>query len=684
MFSNSDAPRRILTFPAIRPCDSVSPATLLSSLICLSSKIIQFKSTPFFTNKHNARETIRLIEVLSVFLEEIREKPSPFRYDFHTDSVMLGFSEIYCVLQKVNYLMQDCTREDARTYMLVNYSRVAYRFRVLMRALATALDVLPVGLVEGSVSMVSAQAYKMIFEADFNDKICCEKVILFLEQFENGVVPKISDLKESVRQLGILSWSDCNREIKFLDLELGLEYSTPERKDLAVLSGLIGLMSYCRAVLFDEVDNANATQQGGCNPSDELVVSCLNSDDFRCPISLEIMSDPVTIATGHTYDRCSILKWFKAGNATCPKTGERVTSTDLVPNLALKRLILQYCFVNEIQIGGKSEKKKRDIMRTVSPGSVAAGEATKALASFLKSKLENGSAKERNKAAFEVRLLTKSSIFNRSCLVESGTVPPLLDLLYSRDALAQENATAALLNLSKHSKSKNIIVENMGVEAILRVLRKGLKVESQQNAAGILFYLASVEEYRILIGETPGIIQALVDLIRDGSDRGKKNALVAIFGLLMYPDNHWRILSTGLVPLVTNLLKTTERDDLVTDSLAILATIAEKNDGSSEILRAGALPVIVEIFSSAISRAGKEFCVSLLLALCVNGGDDVVPVLVESHSLMGPLYALLTEGTSRASKKATSLIRLLHEYHERSFLSSSSPALPNGRFVHVR
>lgn len=451
--------------------------------------------------------------------------------------MILGLSEVYFVLQKVNFLLEDCIRDGVRMYMLINYKCVANRFRVLIRALATALDVLPLGLIEDSVSMVSSQAHEMKFKADFGDKIGCDKVILFLEQFENGVVPKVSDLKEIVTQLGILTWSDCNREIKFLDLELGFEYSTPNRKDLGVLSGLIGLMSYCRAVLFDDVDNVDSTRQSGCYPSDDVVVSCLNPDDFHCPISLEIMNDPVTIATGHTYDRCSILKWFKAGNATCPKTGERVTNTDLVPNLALKKLILKYCFENNIQVGKKPVKK--DIMRTVSPGSVAAEEAIKALAYFLKNKLEKGSTKERNKAAFEIRLLTKSRIFNRSCLVESGTVPLLLDLLYSPEALAQENATSALLNLSKHSKSKNIIVENMGVEAILRVLRKGLKVESQQNAAGILFYLISVDEYRVLIGETPGVIQALVDLIMDSTNKGEKNALAAIYSLLLYPDNHW-------------------------------------------------------------------------------------------------------------------------------------------------
>lgn len=55
---------------------------------------------------------------------------------------------------------------------------------------------------------------------------------------------------------------------------------------------------------------------------------------------------------------------------------------------------------------------------------------------------------------------------------------------------------ASLLNLSKFSKSRKIIVENGGLILILDVLKCGLKVEARQHVAGAFFYLASVEEYR--------------------------------------------------------------------------------------------------------------------------------------------------------------------------------------------
>ncbi|XP_059649011.1 U-box domain-containing protein 19-like [Cornus florida] len=682
MINNYDqSSRRILTFPAIRPCEAVSPAALLNSLIDLAGKIIDYKSSFFASNKGNARQSIRLIGILLNFLEEVRVRQLGL-----SDSAVLSLSELHFIFQKIHYLLEDCTRDGARLWMLMRSERVSGQFRVLIRAMATILDVLPLGLIDVSVEvresieLVMWQARKLKFEVDPFDELSVKNVVSILGQIEDQIVPKSSDLRWVLDYLGVRSWVECDREIKFLDNEIGLEYLTAEKRELGFLNSVMSFMSYCRAVSFDIV--GDITGRRSTSRRSGNVVSGLNPDDLRCPISLEYMTEPVTIETGHTYDRSSILQWFRAGNATCPKTGEKLTSTELVPNLALKRLIVEYCSGNGIPVAD-SGGRKRDITRTVLPGSPVAEAAMKMLANFLVGRLVVGTEEEKKKAAYEVRLLTKSSIFNRSCFLDAGTIPYLLNLLSSKEALAQENAIAALLNMSKHSKGKTIVVENGGLEFILKVLKEGLKMEARQHAAGTLFYLASVEEYRILIGEIPEVIPSLMELLRDGTDRGKKNALVAIFGLLMDPNNHWRVLGAGLVPLLLSLLTSFEREDLITDSLAVLATLAQKSDGTFAILSTGALHTIMGTLSSSTSRAGKEYCVSLLLALCVNGGAEVVQFLVKNSSLMGPLYSVLTEGTSRASKKASSLIRILHEFHERSSSGFMAHALSREQFVHV-
>lgn len=66
--------------------------------------------------------------------------------------------------------------------------------------------------------------------------------------------------------------------------------------------------------------------------------------DFCCPISMDIMRDPVLVATGQTYDKACIEKWLNSGRRTCPKTGVRLRHIELTPNIALRNII-QVCIL---------------------------------------------------------------------------------------------------------------------------------------------------------------------------------------------------------------------------------------------------------------------------------------------------------------------------------------------------
>lgn len=61
-------------------------------------------------------------------------------------------------------------------------------------------------------------------------------------------------------------------------------------------------------------------------------------EHFLCPISLEIMEDPVMTVDGSSYERASIEAWFQKTDRD-PLTNEIVTSKALIPNKALKSAI---------------------------------------------------------------------------------------------------------------------------------------------------------------------------------------------------------------------------------------------------------------------------------------------------------------------------------------------------------
>eukprot|EP01028_Stygiella_incarcerata_P014414 TRINITY_DN954_c1_g1_i1.p1 TRINITY_DN954_c1_g1~~TRINITY_DN954_c1_g1_i1.p1 ORF type:complete len:632 (+),score=154.74 TRINITY_DN954_c1_g1_i1:87-1982(+) len=62
---------------------------------------------------------------------------------------------------------------------------------------------------------------------------------------------------------------------------------------------------------------------------------------FLCPISLEMMTDPVVCADGHTYSRASIMRWLKE-NDRSPMTGEQLPHSFLTPNFTLRSMIVEF------------------------------------------------------------------------------------------------------------------------------------------------------------------------------------------------------------------------------------------------------------------------------------------------------------------------------------------------------
>ena len=61
-------------------------------------------------------------------------------------------------------------------------------------------------------------------------------------------------------------------------------------------------------------------------------------DEYKCPITYEMMRDPVFAADGHTYERDAISKWLEK-RQTSPLSNEPLPHGTLVPNRALKGLI---------------------------------------------------------------------------------------------------------------------------------------------------------------------------------------------------------------------------------------------------------------------------------------------------------------------------------------------------------
>jgi len=75
-------------------------------------------------------------------------------------------------------------------------------------------------------------------------------------------------------------------------------------------------------------------------------------DAFVCPLTKQVMRDPVTLENGQTYEREAIEKWFKecresGRKLVCPLTLRELKSTEMNPSMALRNTIEEWTTRNE-------------------------------------------------------------------------------------------------------------------------------------------------------------------------------------------------------------------------------------------------------------------------------------------------------------------------------------------------
>ncbi|KAG4974027.1 hypothetical protein AAZX31_11G136500 [Glycine max] len=379
-------------------------------------------------------------------------------------------------------------------------------------------------------------------------------------------------------------------------------------------------------------------------------------DDFRCPISLELMKDPVIVSTGQTYERTCIEKWLQAGHGTCPKTQQTLTSTVLTPNYVLRSLIAQWCEANGIE----PPKRPSDSQPSKSASAYSPAEQSK-IESLLQ-KLTSVSPEDQRSAAGEIRLLAKRNADNRVAIAEAGAIPLLVGLLSVPDSRTQEHAVTALLNLSIYENNKGSIVSSGAVPGIVHVLKKG-SMEARENAAATLFSLSVIDENKVTIGSL-GAIPPLVTLLSEGNQRGKKDAATALFNLCIYQGNKGKAVRAGVIPTLMRLL-TEPSGGMVDEALAILAILASHPEGKATIRASEAVPVLVEFIGNGSPR-NKENAAAVLVHLC--SGDQQYLAQAQELGVMGPLLELAQNGTDRGKRKAGQLLermsRLVEQQQE--------------------
>nr|UOI39569.1 U-box domain-containing protein [Betula platyphylla]UVJ47648.1 U-box domain-containing protein [Betula platyphylla] len=167
---------------------------------------------------------------------------------------------------------------------------------------------------------------------------------------------------------------------------------------------------------------------------------------FLCPISLELMKDPVTLTTGITYDRESIEKWLFSGkNKTCPATKQALPADcDLTPNHTLRRLIQSWCTINASHGVERIPTPKPPINKIQ-------------IAKLLN---DAKSPQSKIKCLQKLRSIASESAANKRCMEAAGAVDFLASIVSSTaDETSSDEALSILYSLQLSEAALKTLIE---------------------------------------------------------------------------------------------------------------------------------------------------------------------------------------------------------------------------------
>lgn len=373
--------------------------------------------------------------------------------------------------------------------------------------------------------------------------------------------------------------------------------------------------------------------------------------EFLCPLSKDLMRDPVIISTGQTYDRPFIQRWLKSGNRTCPQTEQVLSHTLLIPNLLIRGMISQWCKDHGISLPDPVQYSSEDGLTE------ADRDHFSSLIEKMSSTLPN-----QKEAAKELRLLTKRIPSFRALFGESpDKIPKLLNPILQAESIGdippdlQEDLVTTLLNISIHDSNKKVVAETPVVIPVLINALKSGTIETKSNAAATLFTLSALDSNKALIGKS-NALKPLINLIEEGDLLVMKDVTSAIFNLCIYHENKGRAVREGAVSVV---LKKIINRVFVDEFLAILAILSSHPRAVEEMGETGAVPSLLSVMRESDCARNKENCIATLYTICY-GDRTKWKDMREEESMYGTISQLAQNGTSRSKRKASGILERLN------------------------
>ncbi|CAN7019624.1 unnamed protein product [Brassica oleracea var. botrytis] len=398
---------------------------------------------------------------------------------------------------------------------------------------------------------------------------------------------------------------------------------------------------------------------------------------FLCPISLEIMKDPVIVSTGITYDRDSIEKWLFSGKKnSCPVTKQDITDADLTPNHTLRRLIQSWCTLNASYGVERFPTPRPPICK-----------------SEIEKLIKDSASSHQNqvKCLKRLRQIVSENKTNKRCLEAAG-VPEFLATIVSNNESqnvfdSSMSLTDEALSLLYHLETSETVLKNLLnnkkgrdiVSSLVNIMQRGM-YESRAYATLLLKNILEVAEPMHIMNLKPLVFTEVVQILEDRiSHKATKAALHILVNICPWGRNRHKAVEAGAIYVMIELLMD---ESFSSDrrgpemAMVVLDLLCQCAEGRAEFLNHGAAIAVVCKKILRISQTASDRAVRVLLSV---GRFCATPALLHEMLQLGVVsklcLVLQVNCGSKTKEKAKELLKL----HARVW--KDSPCLPRNMIL---
>ncbi|KDO51673.1 hypothetical protein CISIN_1g015728mg [Citrus sinensis] len=378
---------------------------------------------------------------------------------------------------------------------------------------------------------------------------------------------------------------------------------------------------------------------------------------FRCPISLDLFTDPVTLCTGQTYDRSSIEKWLAAGNLTCPVTMQTLHDPSIVPNHTLRHLINQW-----LQMGGGQH---------FDPNYLATIDSL----STLKHSLQSHEATLETKLQIvqKIHVVLRESPPASNCLIQLGFLPLLLKQLFGKaeskfsqvyvQFVEESLSCVQKLLLVGETESLNLLNEESKMESFIVLFEHGSCSIKKRLCHLVEVIISSSHETKELcckLGKDDRLLREIISLVHHNSEAS--DAGVRAFSALCSTETNRKTLVqegaiNGLIAYISNAL-TRERSLAAIAMARIEQLLAIENSKDALINNPNGVYALVKMVFRVSDHEGSENAINSLMMICcdsLQAREEAICAGVLTQLLL----LLQSQCSNRTKTKARMLLKLL-------------------------